>query len=146
MLRFAKFLDYLTSTEVQSTIYGTFAALSVNKDAQPSGNTQPDSPIPGQFTQYFGAAKGYFVRRPDGTVYQPIVWNQRTERGMGLCAIVDFTNPVSIVNRALLDSGHRAVGLCNVAITFQRNIARSRSREPRTCSVSVPANGGSQGG
>jgi alpha-D-xyloside xylohydrolase len=40
-----------------------------------------------------GAAKGYFLRRPDGSVYQPIVWNQRTERGMGLCAIVDFTHP-----------------------------------------------------
>jgi 6-phospho-beta-glucosidase len=37
--------------------------------------------------------------------------------------IVDFTNPVSIVTRALLDAGHRAVGLCNVAITFQRRIA-----------------------
>jgi 6-phospho-beta-glucosidase len=38
--------------------------------------------------------------------------------------IVDFTNPVGIVTRALLDAGHRAVGLCNVAITFQRHIAR----------------------
>ncbi len=38
--------------------------------------------------------------------------------------IVDFTNPVGIVTRALLDAGHRAVGLCNVAITFQRLIAR----------------------
>jgi 6-phospho-beta-glucosidase len=37
--------------------------------------------------------------------------------------IVDFTNPVGIVTRALLDAGHRAVGLCNVAITFQRQIA-----------------------
>ena len=37
--------------------------------------------------------------------------------------IVDFTNPVGIVTRALLDAGHRAVGLCNVAITFQRRIA-----------------------
>ena len=27
--------------------------------------------------------------------------------------IVDFTNPVGIVTRALLDAGHRAVGLCN---------------------------------
>src|SRR5207249_5351346 len=34
--------------------------------------------------------------------------------------IVDFTNPVGIVTRALLDGGHRAVGLCNVAIGFQR--------------------------
>jgi 6-phospho-beta-glucosidase len=37
--------------------------------------------------------------------------------------IVDFTNPVGIVTRALLDAGHRTVGLCNVAITFQRRIA-----------------------
>jgi 6-phospho-beta-glucosidase len=37
--------------------------------------------------------------------------------------IVDFTNPVGIVTRALLQEGHRAVGLCNVAITFQRKFA-----------------------
>jgi 6-phospho-beta-glucosidase len=37
--------------------------------------------------------------------------------------IVDFTNPVGIVTRALLDAGHDAVGLCNVAIGFQRNFA-----------------------
>src|SRR5215467_2529642 len=37
--------------------------------------------------------------------------------------IVDFTNPVGIVTRALLDAGHRAVGLCNVAIGFQRIFA-----------------------
>ncbi len=40
-----------------------------------------------------GVAKGYFLRRPDGSVYEAIVWSQRTERGMGICAIVDFTNP-----------------------------------------------------
>jgi 6-phospho-beta-glucosidase len=34
--------------------------------------------------------------------------------------IIDFTNPVGIVTRGLLDAGHRAVGLCNVAIGFQR--------------------------
>jgi 6-phospho-beta-glucosidase len=38
--------------------------------------------------------------------------------------IVDFTNPVGIVTRSLLDAGHRAVGLCNVAIGFQRAFAR----------------------
>jgi 6-phospho-beta-glucosidase len=37
--------------------------------------------------------------------------------------IVDFTNPVGIVTRALLDAGHRAVGLCNVAIGFERRLA-----------------------
>jgi 6-phospho-beta-glucosidase len=34
--------------------------------------------------------------------------------------IIDFTNPVGIVTRALLDAGHRAIGLCNVAIGYQR--------------------------
>jgi 6-phospho-beta-glucosidase len=38
--------------------------------------------------------------------------------------IVDFTNPVGIVVRSLLDAGHRAVGLCNVAIGLQRSLAR----------------------
>ncbi|TDD31322.1 6-phospho-beta-glucosidase [Actinomadura sp. KC06] len=38
--------------------------------------------------------------------------------------IVDFTNPVGIVTRALLDAGHRTVGLCNVAIGFQRRAAK----------------------
>src|SRR6476619_8380337 len=28
--------------------------------------------------------------------------------------LVDFTNPVGIVSQALLDEGHRAIGLCNV--------------------------------
>jgi 6-phospho-beta-glucosidase len=37
--------------------------------------------------------------------------------------IIDFTNPVGIVTRALLDGGHRALGLCNVAIGFQRGFA-----------------------
>ncbi|MBU2663233.1 6-phospho-beta-glucosidase [Actinoplanes bogorensis] len=37
--------------------------------------------------------------------------------------IIDFTNPVGIVTRALLDAGHKAVGLCNVAIGFQRRFA-----------------------
>jgi 6-phospho-beta-glucosidase len=37
--------------------------------------------------------------------------------------IVDFTNPVGIVTQALLDGGHRAVGLCNVAIGLQRRFA-----------------------
>ncbi|HEY5693078.1 MAG TPA: 6-phospho-beta-glucosidase [Gaiellaceae bacterium] len=44
--------------------------------------------------------------------------------------IVDFTNPVGIVTRALLDEGHRAVGLCNVAIGFQRTFADWLGVEP----------------
>jgi len=37
--------------------------------------------------------------------------------------LIDFTNPVGIVTRALLTAGYRAVGLCNVAIGFQRRFA-----------------------
>ena len=44
--------------------------------------------------------------------------------------IVDFTNPVGIVTRSLLDAGHRAVGLCNVAIGFQRAFARMLGVDP----------------
>ncbi len=44
--------------------------------------------------------------------------------------IVDFTNPVGIVTQALLDEGHRAVGLCNVAINLQRQFAKRFDVEP----------------
>jgi 6-phospho-beta-glucosidase len=44
--------------------------------------------------------------------------------------IIDFTNPVGIVTRALLEAGHRAVGLCNVAIGFQRRFADYLGVEP----------------
>jgi 6-phospho-beta-glucosidase len=45
--------------------------------------------------------------------------------------IVDFTNPVGIVTRALLDGGYRALGLCNVAIGFQRHLAQLLGVEPQ---------------
>ncbi|MER5914149.1 6-phospho-beta-glucosidase [Streptomyces sp. NPDC001982] len=44
--------------------------------------------------------------------------------------IIDFTNPVGIVTRALLQAGHRAVGLCNVAIGFQRKFAAMLGTSP----------------
>jgi 6-phospho-beta-glucosidase len=46
------------------------------------------------------------------------------KRGAKGAWIVDFTNPVGIVTQALLDDGHRAIGLCNVAIGFQREFAK----------------------
>jgi 6-phospho-beta-glucosidase len=52
------------------------------------------------------------------------------ERAADGAWIVDFTNPVGIVTRSLLDHGHRAVGLCNVAIGFQRSFARMLGVEP----------------
>jgi 6-phospho-beta-glucosidase len=44
--------------------------------------------------------------------------------------IVDFTNPVGIVTRALLTAGHHAIGLCNVAIGFQRHFAGMLDVQP----------------
>jgi 6-phospho-beta-glucosidase len=49
--------------------------------------------------------------------------------------IIDFTNPVGIVTRALLEAGHRAVGLCNVAIGFQRRFARMLDVDPEAVSL-----------
>jgi 6-phospho-beta-glucosidase len=49
--------------------------------------------------------------------------------------IIDFTNPVGIVTRALLDAGHRAVGLCNVAIGFQRRFASYLGVSPGAVSL-----------
>ncbi|WP_113702379.1 6-phospho-beta-glucosidase [Nonomuraea lactucae] len=49
--------------------------------------------------------------------------------------IVDFTNPVGIVTRALLDAGHRAIGLCNVAIGFQRRFAAMLGVPPSRVSL-----------
>ncbi|MGW4344719.1 6-phospho-beta-glucosidase [Streptomyces sp. NPDC004690] len=48
---------------------------------------------------------------------------ERVRRANPDAWIIDFTNPVGIVTRALLQAGHRAVGLCNVAIGFQRKFA-----------------------
>jgi 6-phospho-beta-glucosidase len=44
--------------------------------------------------------------------------------------LVDFTNPVGIVTQALVDAGHRSIGLCNVAIGFQRRFAARFGVEP----------------
>jgi 6-phospho-beta-glucosidase len=57
------------------------------------------------------------------------------ERSADGAWIVDFTNPVGIVTRSLLDHGHRAVGLCNVAITTERLIARLLGVEPERVAI-----------
>ncbi|MFI5199200.1 MAG: 6-phospho-beta-glucosidase [Candidatus Limnocylindrales bacterium] len=44
--------------------------------------------------------------------------------------IIDFTNPVGIVTQALLNDGHRALGLCNVALGLQRWLANRLSVAP----------------
>ena len=52
------------------------------------------------------------------------------QRALADAWIIDFTNPVGIVTRALLDAGHRAIGLCNVAIGFQRRFAELLGVQP----------------
>ncbi|WP_381798454.1 6-phospho-beta-glucosidase [Streptomyces niveus] len=49
---------------------------------------------------------------------------ERVRRANPDAWIIDFTNPVGIVTRALLQAGHKAIGLCNVAIGFQRKFAK----------------------
>ncbi|MGW0879336.1 6-phospho-beta-glucosidase [Streptomyces sp. NPDC002671] len=56
---------------------------------------------------------------------------ERVRRTNPRAWIIDFTNPVGIVTRALLQAGHRAVGLCNVAIGLQRKFAALLGTEPR---------------
>jgi 6-phospho-beta-glucosidase len=55
---------------------------------------------------------------------------ETARRGAKGAWVVDFTNPVGIVMQALLDEGHRAIGLCNSAIGFQRQIAGLLEIEP----------------
>lgn len=49
--------------------------------------------------------------------------DEAARRGTADAWILDFTNPVGIVAQALVDAGYRAMGLCNVAIGFQRRLA-----------------------
>ena len=44
--------------------------------------------------------------------------------------LADFTNPVGIVTQALLDGGHRALGLCNMGIGSQRRFAAALGVAP----------------
>jgi 6-phospho-beta-glucosidase len=55
---------------------------------------------------------------------------ETARRGAAGAWLVDFTNPVGIVTQALLDQGHRAIGLCNVAIGMQRRFAAHLGVEP----------------
>jgi 6-phospho-beta-glucosidase len=63
----------------------------------------------------------------------PVILDLAEEVGHRAAAghwIVDFTNPVGIVTQALVDGGHRALGLCNVAIGMQRWLADWLGVEP----------------
>ena len=55
---------------------------------------------------------------------------ETADRGASGAWLVDFTNPVGIVTQALVDEGHRALGLCNVAIHVQRRIGHYLETDP----------------
>ena len=55
---------------------------------------------------------------------------ETARRGAPGAWFVDFTNPTGLLTQALLDEGHRALGLCNVAIGFQRRFAAHFGVEP----------------
>jgi 6-phospho-beta-glucosidase len=55
---------------------------------------------------------------------------ETARRGNPGAWFVDFTNPVGIVTQALVDEGHRAVGLCNVAIWGQRRLGHYLGVDP----------------
>ena len=55
---------------------------------------------------------------------------QTAQRGAKGAWLIDFTNPVGIVMQALLDDGHRAIGLCNSAMGFKRRFARMLDVSP----------------
>jgi 6-phospho-beta-glucosidase len=68
----------------------------------------------------------------------PVILNlaeRAVRRASPSCFFIDFTNPVGIVTRALLSAGHRAVGLCNVAIGFQRQFADLLGVAPQDVSL-----------
>ena len=44
--------------------------------------------------------------------------------------LLDFTNPAGLVTQALADHDHRAIGLCNIPIGFQRMLAQQLSVDP----------------
>jgi 6-phospho-beta-glucosidase len=60
---------------------------------------------------------------------------ETADRGAPGAWVVDFTNPVGIVTQALVDEGHRAVGLCNVAIHVQRRIGHYLRVDPDTVEI-----------
>jgi 6-phospho-beta-glucosidase len=60
---------------------------------------------------------------------------ETADRGAPGAWVVDFTNPVGIVTQALVDQGHRAVGLCNVAIHVQRRIGHYLRVDPDSVEI-----------
>ncbi|WP_034092888.1 6-phospho-beta-glucosidase [Streptacidiphilus albus] len=112
-----------TSTDLDASVVGADAVLlQLRVGGQAARNQDETWPLEcGCVGQETTGAGG--LAKALRTV--PVVLDiaERIRRANPDAWIVDFTNPVGIVTRALQTAGHKAVGLCNVAIGFQRKFA-----------------------
>jgi 6-phospho-beta-glucosidase len=112
-----------TSTDLDASVQGADAVLlQLRVGGQAARNQDETWPLEcGCVGQETTGAGG--LAKALRTV--PVVLDiaERVRRANPDAWIVDFTNPVGIVTRALQTAGHKAVGLCNVAIGFQRKFA-----------------------
>lgn len=113
-----------TSTNLSNAVAGA-AAVLIQLRIGGQQTRLLDETVPLQFGligQETTGAGGFFKALRTVPVLLDIAETVRREAGPD-CWIIDFTNPVGINTRALLDAGHRAIGLCNVGISTQRWLA-----------------------
>src|SRR3954469_5019199 len=115
----------VTTTSLESAVDGADAVL-VQLRVGGQQARLVDETLPGRF-----GLLGQETTGPGGFAKAlrtvPVVLDiaeEAARRGAPGSWILDFTNPVGFVTQALLDPGHRALGLCNVAIGFQRGFAK----------------------
>lgn len=117
-------LPLLLSTDLPEAVRGASAVL-VQLRVGGQSTRLLDETVPNRFGlvgQETTGAGGFFKALRTVPVVLDLAETVRAEAGPD-CWIVDFTNPVGINTRALLDAGHRAIGLCNVGIGMQRWLA-----------------------
>ena len=122
--------NVVTTTRLEEAVEGADAVLiQIRVGGQAARMTDESVPLAcgclGQETTGFGGLAKALRTVPvvlgiadTARAYPPDAW------------IVDFTNPVGIVTKGLLDAGHRAVGLCSAAMVFQRHFAKVLAVEP----------------
>ncbi|MCL2780983.1 MAG: 6-phospho-beta-glucosidase [Actinomycetia bacterium] len=119
------------STDLSDAIAGA-AAVLIQLRVGGQVTRLMDETLPNQFGmigQETTGPGGFFKALRTVPVLLDIAERVRAEAGPE-CWIIDFTNPVGINTRALLDAGHRALGLCNVGIGMQRWLAALLGVEP----------------
>ena len=111
-------LDGADFVLIQLRVGGQQARLVDETLPNEFGTIGQETTGPGGFAKALRTVPVLLNRRAGGTAFGEGAW------------IVDFTNPVGIATRALLDEGHRAIGLCNVAIGLQRRFAEKFEVSP----------------